>query len=101
MEATKTKSRVSDTNAEEWVGVRADMCAAVLGYSAKFVDTSDKCADEAEIDEGDEEGVGAGAVVGEECCDGPHGAEDGDDEQDEDVVGSEEVILVVNVYKVC
>jgi len=45
---------------------------AVCGADeAQFIDSGDKCADEAEVDEGDEEGIGACAVVGEERCDGP------------------------------
>lgn len=47
---------------------------------AELVDACDERADETEIDEGDEEGVGARAVVGEECCDGPGGTQDGHDE---------------------
>ena len=54
---------------------------------AELVDTCDECADETEVNEGDEESVGACAVVREQRCDGPGGAQDGDDEKNEDIVG--------------
>jgi len=68
---------------------------------AELVDASDEGAHEAEIDEGDEQGVGFRAVVGEECGDGPGGAEHGDNEEDEDVVGGEGVGFGVDVHEPC
>ena len=76
------------------------MGAVRVPDEAELVDTCDECTDEAKINEGDEEGVGFGAVVGEECCNGPGGAQDGNDEQDEDVVRGEGVGFGVDVYEV-
>ncbi len=68
-----------------------------MGNEAQLVDAGDEGADEAEVNEGDEEGVGARAVVGEQRGDGPGGAEDRDDEQDQDVVRGESVGFRVDV----
>lgn len=38
-------------------------------------------------------------MVGEECCDGPGGGEDGHDEEDEDVVWCEGVRRGVDVHE--
>lgn len=77
----------SNTDAEEGIIGRGHAAAAVLVDIAELVDARDKGADEAQVDEGDEPGVGFRAVVGEEGGDGPDGGEDRDDEEDEDVVG--------------
>jgi len=74
--------------------------AVLVGDVAEGVDAADECADEEEIDEGNEAGVVGRAVVGEECCDGPSEGEDGDNEEDEDIVGSEGASSVVDVHKV-
>lgn len=55
--------------------------------AAEFVYSSDEGANEAKVNEGDKEAVFARAVPGEQCTDCPSSAEDGDDEEDEDVVG--------------
>jgi hypothetical protein len=67
------------------------------GDAAQVVDAGDEGADKEQVDEGDEAGVGRGAVVAEEGEDGPGEGEDGDDEEDEDRVGREGVELVVLV----
>jgi len=64
-----------------------DMGAVLATDATQFVDTCDEGPDETEIDEGDKEGVVFRSVVGEESADCPGGGEDGDNEEDEDVVG--------------
>jgi len=49
---------------------------------AQLVDGADEGADEEQVDEGYEERIGLGAVVGEERAEGPAGAQHGDDEED-------------------
>lgn len=71
-----------------------------MADEAEFVDTSDECADETEVDEGDEEGVGFCAMVGEEGCDGPGGAQHRDNEEHEDVVWREGVGFRVDMDEV-
>jgi hypothetical protein len=51
----------------------------------------DEGADEAEVNEGDEEGGAAGRAEADQRHDGPGAGEDGDDEEDEDVGWREEV----------
>ena len=68
--------------------------------AAQGDDRGDEGADEAEVDEGDEEGGVLGARVGEEGVDGVDGAEHGGDEEDEYVIGREEVVLREAVDKV-
>ncbi|KAK8142172.1 hypothetical protein G3M48_009217 [Beauveria asiatica] len=51
---------------------------------AQVVDAGDEGAHNGNVDEGDEKGVGRGAVVAEEGEEGPGEGEDGDDEEDED-----------------
>lgn len=58
---------------------------------AHVVDARDESADNGNVDDGDEEGVGGGAVVAEEGEEGPGEGEDGDDEEDEDRGRGEEV----------
>ena len=77
-----------------------DAGARVFADEAQFIDRGDEGADETEIDEGDEEGVGFRAVVGEERCDCPGGAKDGDDEEDEDVGWCEGIVRGVDVHEV-
>ena len=70
------------------VGIAScDRSTVFVGYAAQLVDACDQGADEAEVDEGDEEGVVLGAAVGEEGADCPGRCEHGDDEEDEDIVG--------------
>jgi len=54
---------------------RGDLGAVGVRDEAQFVDARDKGTNEADVDEGHEEGVGFGAVVGEERADGPGGTE--------------------------
>jgi len=68
--------------------------------AAQGPDGADEGADEGEVDEGDEEAVGARAVVREEGGDGPGAGEDGDDEEDEDGVWGEGVGGYVDVDEV-
>lgn len=65
----------------------------------QLVGAGDEGADEAQVDEGDEESVRFRAVVGEEREDGPGSGEDRDDEEDEDVVGCQGIVGGVNVDK--
>lgn len=62
-------------------GGAGERWTVVVGDEAELVDACDKGSYETEIDEGDEEGVGARAVVGEEGCDGPGAGEHWDDEE--------------------
>jgi len=59
--------------------------------AAKVVHARDQGADDGEVEESDEEGVVAGAEVVDGGEDGPGEGYDGDDEEDEDVGGGEEV----------
>jgi hypothetical protein len=61
-----------------------DVCARGVVDAAQLVHARDEGAEEAGVDEADEEGVGRGAVVGEEGEDAPGQGEDGGDEEDED-----------------
>lgn len=74
--------------------------AVLVRYAAQLVYTCDQGADEAEIDEGDEAGVGFRAVVGEEGADCPGAGKDGDDEEDEDVGWCEGIVTGVDVDEV-
>jgi hypothetical protein len=79
-----------DTEAEGAGGVVRHVGAVLVG-AAQDVDGADEGAAEAEVDEGDEDAVGARPVVGEEGVDGPGGAEHRHDEEDQDGVGREGV----------
>lgn len=68
-----------------------------IGDEAQLVDARDKGPHETEIDEGDEERVGARAVVCEQGGDGPRAREHRDDEENQDVVGRERVVGCVDV----
>lgn len=70
--------------------------AVVVLDETEVVDACDKGADETEVDDTDEAGVGGGAMVGEEGEEGPGEGEDRDDEEDQDVGGREEVGVVVD-----
>lgn len=83
------------------VVVVGKMGAIGLRNVAEFVDASDEGADEAEIDEGDEEGGVAGGFAAKDRGDGPGGGEDGDDEEDEDIIWCEEVLLLELMDKKC
>ena len=62
-------------------GPKVDAGAVIIAGVAELVGSGDEGADEAQVDEADEEGVVAGLVVCEERADGPDGGEDGDDEE--------------------
>lgn len=62
--------------------IGGEVAAARIGDVAKFVDAGDEGADEAEVDEGDEDGGVAGGSAAENGEDSPGGCEDGDDEED-------------------
>ncbi len=68
--------------------------------AAQLVDACYQGTDEAEVDEGDEASIVSGPVVCEEGCDGPGGAEDTDDEEDEDVGWCQGVVARVDVHEV-
>jgi len=70
-----------------------------MGNEAQLHDSTNESADKEQVDERDEEGVSFGAVVGKEGCDGPGGAEDGDDEENKDVVWCECVVRGVDMYE--
>jgi len=70
------------TEIDRVCGAGRDVGAFVVRDEAQFVNAGDEGPDEADVDEGDEEGVRFGAVVGEKGCDCPGGGEDGDDEED-------------------
>lgn len=63
------------------VAIGRETGAAGFCNVAKFVDPGDEGADEAEVDEGDEEGGFAGGFAAEHGRDGPRGRQDGDDEE--------------------
>lgn len=67
---------------------------------AEFVDTCDQSSNETHVDEGDEECIARGSVVGEECTDSPSGGQNRDDEEDEDVVWSKCIVACVDVDEV-
>lgn len=71
--------------------------AGLVADEAQLVDGADERADEAQVDEGDEVGVGARAVVREQRVDSPTGGEHGHDEQDEDIGRGEGIVLHVDV----
>lgn len=73
------------------------MCAVVICNHSQLVYSSDESANEAEIDEGDEESVGFGTVICEECCDCPNGTEYRNDEKNEDVVWCQDWWIVAGV----
>ena len=72
-------------------GRELEACAVGLADAAELVVGGNEGADEAEVDEGDEEGRAAGGAEAEEGHDGPGTGEDRDDEEDEDVGWSEEI----------
>lgn len=78
-------------------GVGARGRARLAPNEAQLVDAADQRADEAQVDEGDEPRVRVRAVVREERVDGPAGAEDGDDEEHEDVCGREGIVADIYV----
>lgn len=76
-------------DAEGLVNAAARFDAGAVGLCdpAEVVDACDQGANEAQVDEADEARVGLGAVIAEEREDGPGCPQDGDNEEDEDVVG--------------
>lgn len=60
-----------------------------FGNKPEVIYSSNQCADERQVDEADEPGVGAGPVVGEERKYRPGEGEDGDDEEQKNVGGGE------------
>lgn len=81
------------------VGAAADRSAVDVADAAQVVDTGDEGAEDEDVDDTDEEGVGRGAVVGEESKDGPGEGDDGDDEEDEDGGWGEGVCVVEAIYE--
>lgn len=77
-----------------------DVGAVGASNEAQVVDACYQGANEGKVDEGDEAGVVAAAVVAEQGEDGPCRAEDGDDEEDQDVCRSQEVVPVVAIDEV-
>lgn len=67
---------------EREVAVVFESGAVGSGDVAQFVDAGDEGANEAEVDEGDEEGGVTGGFAAEDGGDGPGGGEDGNDEED-------------------
>lgn len=61
---------------------------------AQEINARDERAEEAQVDEADEEGVVRRAAVGDEREEAPREGQDGDDEEDEDGVGGEDVCVV-------
>lgn len=98
MEARHTAAHVAETDR---VG-RARRGPGAVGVpdEAQLVDGSYECTDEAQIDEGDEKGVGLGAVVSEERCDRPDSAQDRNNEEDENVVRCERIVGGVDIHEV-
>ncbi|TGO69272.1 hypothetical protein BOTNAR_0013g00440 [Botryotinia narcissicola] len=78
-------------------GGTCQMRTVGIGDEAQLVHARDKGSHETEIDEGDEERVGARAVVREERRDGPGAREHRDDEQHQDVVGRQRIVGCVDV----
>lgn len=81
------------------VAVAVDAGAVEVADAAQVPDACNQRCDEAQVDEPDEQGVCAAAVVAEEGEDDPGDGEDGDDEEDEDRVGSQGVAGYVAVYE--
>lgn len=79
------------TKVEVEAAAGGDVDTVGLGDVAQVPDGGDECADEAEIDDGDEQGVGGRAVVAEEGEDGPGEREHRDDEENKYVVGRQGV----------
>lgn len=61
---------------------------------AQVVDAGDEAAEEAEVDKGHKHAVVRRSRVVEQREEGPTQCEDGNDEEDQDVVGSEDVCVV-------
>lgn len=74
------------------IAVGGEVGAVRIAYVTELVNASDEGADEAEVDEGDEEGRVPRRFAAEDGRDGPGGSEDGDDEENEDRVGGEQVL---------
>lgn len=79
-------------NGDGEVGVGGEICAVCIGDVAELVDAGDEGADEAEVDERYKDGGVTGGFTAEDSGDGPGGGQDGNDEEDEDGVGGEEVL---------
>jgi len=67
--------------------------AISIGDIAQFVDSSDECANEAQVDKGNEVGIVLGEAVAEDCAECPNEREYGDNEEDEDEGWCEHVVL--------
>ncbi len=74
-----------------------EMGAVGISDEAQVVHASDEGTDESQIDESDELGVGAAAMVAEEGEDGPDQGEHRDDEEDQDVFGGDDIVLDVAI----
>ena len=81
-------------------GVRGEVGAVSLGDVPKLVNTGDKSSDEAQIDEGDEDGGVAGRLASEPGQNGPSRGQDSDNEEDQHIGRREEVSFVPAVDEV-
>ena len=70
-----------------------DIGAVSVGDAAQIPHAGDKGADEAEIYQADEHGIGRRPVVAKQGEDGPCDSKDGHDEEDEDGVGGERIVV--------
>jgi hypothetical protein len=82
---TAADSKVAERSECDVDGRRGEVRAGGVADAAELVVCCDEGADEAEVDEGDEERGAAGRAEADEGHDGPGAGEDGDDEEDEDV----------------
>jgi len=79
--------------------VARDVTAVGVCYTTKFIDTSYEGTDEAKVDEGHKEGIGARAMVSEEGSDCPCCGEHRYDEEYEDVIWCQGIISRVLMHK--
>lgn len=85
IDTTPDTAEYAKGNATGVCAVSIDMSAIGFGNTTEFVYTGYESTDEAEVDEGDEEGIGTRAMICEESRNGPGSTEDGYDEEYEDV----------------
>jgi hypothetical protein len=78
---------------------RLEIGAIIVTDSAKVPDSCDECADEAEVDKGNEQSRSPGGAQPDKCCNRPGAGEDGYDEEDEDEGGRQLVVVVEAVDK--
>jgi len=80
-------------------GWGGEVVAASMTDATKFVDSCDKCANKAEIDEGNENGWAASGAQTDKSGDSPSAGKGGGDEEDEDKVGGEFIVLLEAIDK--